>query len=288
VVKLQVGSSETLPEAESRIRYRVWQSNSDYTAWTIWDLSEAARRGSLWGRLAWQDVLLRYRRSALGPFWLTLSMGLMVGALGIIYGDLFKVDMNDYLPYLTVSLLIWNLIQSCISDGCQTFIEAEWIIRQINLPLSMFPFRVVCRNIIIFAHNLVIYLAILLIFPIHVGWVTLAAIPGLLLLLVNALWCSTLLGMLSARFRDLPQIVASILQIAFFATPVIWRVNLINNKLLVDLNPFYHFIELVRAPLLGQSATLVSWLVVAGITIVGCVSTFLFYRSHRTRIAFWI
>jgi ABC-type polysaccharide/polyol phosphate export permease len=152
----------------------------------------------------------------------------------------------------------------------------------------MFPFRVVCRNIIIFAHNLVIYLAILLIFPIHVGWVTLAAIPGLLLLLVNALWCSTLLGMLSARFRDLPQIVASILQIAFFATPVIWRVNLINNKLLVDLNPFYHFIELVRAPLLGQSATLVSWLVVAGITIVGSVSTFLFYRSHRTRIAFWI
>jgi ABC-type polysaccharide/polyol phosphate export permease len=118
--------------------------------------------------------------------------------------------------------------------------------------------------------------------------VTLAAIPGLLLLLVNALWCSTLLGMLSARFRDLPQIVASILQIAFFATPVIWRVNLINNKLLVDLNPFYHFIELVRAPLLGQSATLVSWLVVAGITIFGSVGTFLFYRSHRTRIAFWI
>jgi len=215
-------------------------------------------------------------------------MGLMVAALGIIYGDLFKTKMTDYLPYLTVGLLVWNLIQSCISEGCQTFIEGEWVIRQINLPLPMFPFRIVSRNLIIFAHNFVIYFAIILIFPVPIGWVTLAVIPGLLLLLMNALWCSILLGMLSARFRDLPQIVASILQIAFLATPVIWRADLINNKVMVFLNPFYHFVELVRAPLLGQVAALSSWLIVGAITIAGSMVALLFYRAFRSRISFWV
>lgn len=288
MVNLQLGSVGVPPQIEARSRYRIWQSNTDPTEQAIWDASEAVRRSSLWGRLAWQDVLLRYRRSALGPFWLTLSMGLMIAALGVIYGDLFKVNRLEYLPYLTVSLLIWNLLQSSISDGCQTFIEAEWIIRQINIPLPIFPFRVVTRNLIIFAHNLVIYFVVILIYPVDMGWITLAAIPGLAALLANALWCSVLLGMLSARFRDLPQIVTSVLQIAFFATPVIWRVDLIENKMLVHLNPLYHFIEIVRAPLLGQSPDPSSWLVVGAITILGFGATFLFYHSFRTRIAFWV
>jgi len=288
VLNLQLGSVGVRPQIEARNRYRIWQSNTDPTQQAIWDASEAVRRSSLWGRLAWQDVLLRYRRSALGPFWLTLSMGVMIGALGVIYGDLFKVNRLEYLPYLTVSLLVWNLLQSSISDGCQTFIEAEWVIRQINIPLPIFPLRVVCRNLIIFAHNFVIYFIVILIYPVDMGWIILAAIPGLAILLANALLCSVLLGMLSARFRDLPQIVASILQIAFFATPVIWRVDLIEKKFLVFINPLYHFIEVVRAPLLGQSPDPASWYIVSAITILGFGVTVLFYHSFRSRIAFWV
>ena len=181
-----------------------------------------------------------------------------------------------------------EFLQSSISEGCQTFIEAEGIIKQINLPLPIFPLRVVFRNLIIFAHNFVIYFVVILIYPVDMGWITLAAIPGLAILLANAVWCSVLLGMLSARFRDLPQIVASILQIAFFATPVIWRANLIEKKLLVFANPLYHFIEVIRAPLLGQSPDPSSWFVVGAITILGFVSTYLFYHSFRSRIAFWV
>lgn len=291
MVDFQLSTTEIPAEAglkSAQARYRVWESNSDPTLRVVWDLSEAVRRRSLWVRLAWQDVLLRYRRSLLGPFWLTLSMGLMVAALGIIYGDIFKVDMNEYLPFLTVSLLVWNLMQSCIGEGCQTFIEAEWIIRQINLPLSMFPLRVVCRNIIIFLHNVVIYLLVVVVFQIEIRWSTLIAIPALLLLLTNALWCAMLLGMLSARFRDLPQIVSSMLQIAFFATPVIWRAEIINNKLLVLLNPFYHFIELVRAPLLGHAPPRLSWFVVGGITLIGGAATLSFYRFLGHRIPYWV
>ena len=270
-----------------RPRPRVWESDSDRTLALVQDFSEALRRRSLWTRLAWQDVLLRYRRSWLGPFWLTLSMGVMIASLGVVYGDIFKVDMHDYLPYITVGLLVWGLISTSISEGCQTFIEAEWFIKQIDLPISIFPFRVVARNIIIFTHNCVIYALVMAIFGVGFGWTALLAIPGLLILLLNALCSSLLLGMLSARFRDLPQIVSSVLQIAFFATPVFWRPDLVSNDLVVLLNPFYHFIELVRAPLLDHTPPLSSYLIASVLTIAGIVLSLAFCRRFRSRVAFW-
>ncbi|WGR90765.1 ABC transporter permease (plasmid) [Bradyrhizobium sp. ISRA443] len=273
---------------EQRARHRVWRSDVNDARGTVGDLREAVSRWPLWSRLAWQDVLLRYRRSIIGPFWLTLSMGFTVAALGGVYGDLFGIGLIDFLPYLTAGLLVWGLIQACISEGCQTFIEGEWIIRQMNVPLLMFPLRVVCRNLVIFAHNLVIYVAILLIFPVHVGWGVLAAIPGLFLLLLNAAWCATLLGMLSARFRDLPQIVASVLQVAFLATPVIWRSDLISHKAVVLFNPFYYFLEILRGPLLGQAPPISTWIVVLVITTGGIIVTSLFYHLRRSRVPFWV
>jgi ABC-2 type transport system permease protein/lipopolysaccharide transport system permease protein len=267
---------------------RVWESDSDLTLALVRDFSEALRRRSLWTRLAWQDVLLRYRRSWLGPFWLTLSMGVMIASLGVVYGDIFKVDMHDYLPYITVGLLVWGLISTCIAEGCQTFIEAEWFIKQIDLPISMFPFRVVSRNTIIFAHNCVIYVLVMAFFGIGFTWTALLAIPGLLIVILNGICSSLLLGMLSARFRDLPQIIASVLQIAFFATPVFWRPDLVSNNLVVMLNPFYHFIELVRAPLLGAPPPLSSCVIAGAITIGGVALSLVFSRRFRSRVAFWV
>lgn len=267
---------------------RIWDSNAERTRSALWDLSEALQRWHLWGRLGWQDVALRYRRSFMGPFWLTLSMAVMVGAIGIIYGEMFKIDRHEYLPYLTVGLLVWGLISTCLSEGCQTFIESQWLILQGNLPLSMFPFRVIWRNVVVFLHNAVIYLLVAVIFQIELNWSILTVLPGLALLLVNALWCAMLLGMLSARFRDLPQIVSSLLQVLFFATPIIWRPDLITTKILVNANPFYHFIELVRSPLLGHPASALSWLIAGAITVIGTSATLLFFRRFRTRISFWV
>jgi ABC-type polysaccharide/polyol phosphate export permease len=235
-------------------------------------------------------VALRYRRSLLGPWWLTLSTGVMVVAIGLVYGDIFKVDLHLYLPYLTVSLLVWGLISASISEGCQTFIEADSLIRQISLPLLMFPLRVVWRNLIIFLHNLVIFPVIILFFPVEIGWSTLAALAGLFLLVLNAFSTAILLGMLSARFRDLPQIVSSLLQVAFFATPIVWNADLISSKkkMLVFGNPFYHLLEVVRAPLLGHPPLLLNWVVVGAITICMGSVALGFYRRFWQRIAYWV
>lgn len=243
----------------------------------------------LWTLLAWQDIVQRYRRSFLGPFWLTLSMGIMVGTLGFLYGQLFKLDIPDYLPFLTLGFLVWGLISGIIADGTYVFISAENFIKQIKIPYLTFVFRIICRNFIIFGHNFVIYVGVALLFDVRPGAWGLLAVPALALITVNSVWVALLLGLVCTRFRDVPQIVASLLQVAFFLTPIIWKPELLSGRvLLIAGNPFFHFLELVRAPLLGQPPQALSWLVAVVLAVVGNAGTYLFFQRYRNRLAYWL
>ena len=253
------------------------------------DIVEGARAWHLWSMLGWQDIRQRYRRSKLGPFWLTISMGALVGGLGVLYAGLFKVEVADYLPFIAVGFIVWSLISGLIVEGCDAFIRAESIIKQVGLPLSVHVYRVVWRSAIIFAHNAVIYVVVAVIFSIQPGWTGLLALPGLALVCLNGVWLGLLFGLVSARFRDVPQIVASVVQIAFFLTPIIWKPELLPGRALVlDANPFYHFLELVRGPALGQAPEPVSWIAVLGITVCGWAATLAMYRAYRWRVAYWV
>ncbi|HYZ62388.1 MAG TPA: ABC transporter permease [Acetobacteraceae bacterium] len=288
VLGLRPGAVRQLPQP-ARHDQHVWETTSDRTTSALRDVASAFRRWPLWVRLGWQDVLLRYRRSLLGPFWLTLSMGIMIATLGSIYGDILHLPTQKYLPFLATGLIVWSLVSALVNEGCQTYIESDWLIRQIDLPLAMFPIRVVWRNSIVFLHHLVIYFLILALLPIQLRWTALTAIPALLALLVNGLWFGTLFGMLSARFRDLPQIVSSVLTIVFFATPIIWSTEATTgDPLLWTLNPFYHLIEIVRAPLLGFRVPVQSWVAVLGIMVAGWITTIVAFRQLHRRISYWV
>ena len=255
----------------------------------IRDIVEGARALRLWRMLGWQDVRQRYRRSKLGPFWLTISMGVLVTALGVLYSALFRIEVADYLPFVAVGFIVWSLVSGLINEGCTAFIDAERIIKQVDMPLSVHAYRVVWRNFIILGHNAAIYVAVAAIFSIWPGWAGLLAIPGLLLLYLNGVWTGLLAGLVCSRFRDVSQIVASVVQVAFFLTPIIWKPELLPDRALVlDLNPFFHLVEIVRAPLLGHSPSLVSWLAVLGITLGGWLAALAMYRRYRWRIAYWV
>ena len=263
------------------------------TRLALGDIVQGARARYLWGMLGWQDIRRRYRRSVLGPFWLTISMGVLVAALGTLYGALLKVDSAVYVPYLALGFIVWTLISGLITDGCTAFISAESIIKQTNVPLSVHVYRMVWRNLIIFFHNAAIFVVVAALFAVWSGWTGLLALPGLVLLCLNGIWVGLLLGIVSARFRDVPPIAASVVRILFFATPIIWMPELMPGRALVlavvlDFNPFFHFVDLVRAPLLGQAPELASWLAVTGITLGGWVVTFALFRNYRRRIAYWV
>ena len=263
------------------------------TALALADIIEGARASHLWGLLGWQDIRRRYRRSIIGPFWLTISMGVLVATLGTLYGALLKVDPAVYVPHLALGFIVWTLISGLITDGCTAFITAESIIKQTNLPLSVHVYRIVWRNCLILCHNAAIFVAVVALFAVSTGWIGFLALPGLAFLVLNGIWVGLVLGVVSARFRDVPPILESVVRILFFVTPIIWMPELMPGRALMlavvlDFNPLFHFVEVVRAPLLGQAPELVSWLAVSGITLGGWLLAFALLRRYRRRIAYWV
>jgi lipopolysaccharide transport system permease protein len=243
--------------------------------------------------LAWTlgslDIRLRYRGSVLGPFWLTLSTGVMVAALGYLYAGIFHTDIHDYLPFLALSMVLWAFLSTAVSDACQAFTEAEGVIRAVRMPFSLFATRILVRNALVLAHNLLVILVVDAVFQLWPGWHLLLAIPGLVLWCVDTLSVILLLGGFCARFRDFPPIVGSVMQIAFFVTPVLWKPEQLGTGVkLLPLNPFFDLMEIVRGPLLGGMASANVWIGAALYSAGLVVLSWFFFTRTRGRIAFWL
>ena len=256
------------------------------------DVCASFSRSALIGTLGWQDVRQRYRRSALGPFWLTISMAIMIASIGVIFGKIFKSPVEEFFPFVTLGLILWGFISTVITDGCLGFVSAEGIIKQLAIPLPVHILRMMWRNVIIFAHNLVIFPIVLLLFQKTLGLEALFGILGFAILLANLFWISLLLGILCTRYRDIPQIVNSVIQVFFYLTPIMWLPSMFSDKtegvILLTLNPFYHFIEIVRAPLIGDMPTALNWIISCGFVVVGWLVTLCVYGKYRARIAYWL
>jgi lipopolysaccharide transport system permease protein len=257
------------------------------SAWK--DIVDGIALWRLWLTLGWNDVLQRYSRSVLGPFWLTASMAVMVVTLGVLYSQLFNQPIDDFLPFFCVGLLVWNLLSSYLLEGGTLFTGSESYIKQIRLPYSLYTYRSSWAKLIIFAHNFVIYLGVLIYFKIWPGSVALIAIPGLILVVLNGTIASLTIGIVSARFRDIPQLVASFVQIVFFLTPIFWKPeSLKGHAYVVEFNPFYHLVEVVRAPLLGNLPSASNYWSVLLLTLINMAIAYAFFSRFRARIAYWI
>ena len=172
----------------------------------------------VWFHLAKQEVKQRYRRSVLGPFWITISTGIMVVGMGPLYSYLLKQPVGPYFQYIAISFVLWNFISSTINDSCFSFISAEGFIKVVKLPYTTYTLKILAKNFIVFLHNFVIILFVLFFYPPPNYQYFLYFLLGLFILLLNMFWIALLIGMLSARFRDIPQVVSSGMQfdILFF------------------------------------------------------------------------
>ena len=244
---------------------------------------------SFWWRFGVLDIKLRYRRTLLGPFWVTLSFGVSAVALSLVYSLLFKVAMDSYFAYLIVGLAVWSLMSTLIIEGCTTFVRHSQLIQQQPLPILVHPLRSVVGNFLVFVHNLVVVVIALAILGVGVSWPMLLAIPAIAVILINGVWVALLLGMLCARFRDLPQLVTVLVNIAFLVTPVFWYRQMLGGRAhFVDLNPLYAFLEFVRSPLLGQVPPLMSVQIVLVTTVGGWLLTFLVAVRLQPRLTYWL
>jgi len=256
------------------------------------DVLLGALRLDVWGRLGWLEIRRRYRRTVIGPFWSAISLAMFVVALGLVGSGLWGQQAGEYMTFLAAGFVVWVTFSSMLVESCLLFINSSNIFGQVQLNYSILAYALVWRNLITFGHNFVVYVILVLIFaPQYLGTVTLLAIPGLALILFNGIWIALLLGMLSLRYRDIQQLVASVVQIAMFVTPIFWPPEALKasgrSLVFVDYNPLYHFINIARAPLLGEVPTTQNYIVVFVCTIVGWGCAMAIFAHFRKRIAYW-
>ncbi|SIS38983.1 ABC-2 type transport system permease protein [Corynebacterium appendicis CIP 107643] len=260
------------------------------------DLARGWGQYELWLQLGWQDIKQRYRRSTLGPLWITIATGVMSLALGLLYSMLFQISVREFLPHVTVGFIVWGFISGCIKDGANVFIENEGLIKQLPSALSVHVYRLVWRQLLFFAHNMVIWLILVLVFRIDLGWNVFLFIPALALMVINGVWVTMLFGIIATRFRDVAPLLEALVQLLFYVTPIVWTTKTLRDQggevaqraRIAELNPLYHYLEVVRAPLIGEPLAAYHWGIVLAGTVIGLFLAMIAMRQWRFRVPYWV
>nr|WP_179276398.1 ABC transporter permease [Rhodococcus sp. 06-235-1A] len=262
------------------------------------DLRTGFNQRELWLHLGWQDIKQRYRRSVIGPFWITIATGVQAIAMGLLYSVLLNIDLRTFLPHVTVGLIVWGLISAAILEGGDVFVANEGLIKQLPSALSVHVYRLVWRQLLLLGHNMLIYIIIIAIFwpPGGLHWTVIFAIPALVLILLNAVWVSILFGIIATRYRDIAPILNSFVTLMFFMTPIVWTTSGLqqmggeaaNRAKLVEINPLFHYLDIIRAPLIGEDQQAYHWYIVLGFTVVGWALAILALKKYRARVPYWV
>jgi len=239
--------------------------------------------------LGWEDIRQRYVRTFLGPLWLIIGTAMWVGVMGFVMAALFGNSVASTLPFIASGTLIWTFIANTMNDSCTLFVGSSSIIHSVSLPLSLHVLRFLVRNFIIFAHNFLIIIVVFLGCHVSLNANTLLALPGLFVLLLNALWVGTFIGILNTRYRDIQQVVATSMTVLPFITPIFWeKAFLKKHNWIATANPFYHAVEIVRAPLLGHAPAMSSWAIMGGITLMGGLLMLGLFSKYKNRVIYWL
>lgn len=254
------------------------------------DMAVGLASWRIWFTLAWTDIRQKYRGSMLGPLWVTISMAAFTAGIAVVYAAIFKIDVPAYLPHVAIGMVTWTLITGLISESCMALVGAEGYLKQVRLPLSVFVNRVIARNALILLHHILIVVGVGLIYDMGATPKGVAlAIAATLLLLVCGYGWGLMLACVCMRFRDVAQIVQTILTGAFFITPVLWKGNFLNpDHPALRFNPFHYLVEIVRQPLTTGMVDPMHWIVVGSIAVAGLVLGLLVFRASRPRVTYWI
>lgn len=255
------------------------------------DIIEGIYKNRLWRTLGVLDVKRRYRRTLLGPFWASGHIGLYILCVGFIFSTLLASDRATYIPYLTTGFIAWMLVYHLLNEAPSCFVSASSLRQQIAFPYSMFIFQMIMRNLFVHAHNYVLLIPVGLVYGLDFNLYTLLIIPGYLLVVFNIFWISLILATLCARYRDVQQLISSVIQIFVFVTPIFYSVDQLSEAQqtwVLPPNLIYHLVVVLRAPLTGEAAPLSSYVILICVGIVGWLSALYFFGKRKHNIVFWI
>ena len=279
------------------------RSKADWTAYAALDASplhqlraasadvvEGLHRHRAWRYLATEHVKNSYRRTVLGPWWLTAQMAVYVTGLALVFSQLLGTKISTFLPYVAVGYLGFALMSGLVRSGSTVFVTQAGVIKSTRQPLAGLVLRAVTIELIQFGHNAVIVLAFLALGLLSPSvWLLLAPL-SVAVILVNGVLLGLWLGPTVARFRDVAPGVESVLQVAIFFTPVFYKKSDLKGAqgALIGWNPFTYFIDLLREPVLGYHPTFATVVGTGAFTLVNLVLALAIFSRSRSRLPYWL
>ncbi|WP_269715374.1 ABC transporter permease [Caulobacter sp. NIBR2454] len=255
------------------------------------ELYRALGAWDVWWAIALDDVLSRYRRTALGPLWVVLAQAAFVAGLYLLHRSLFAGggDQWRYLLYLSASMPVWSLLSSLMLDGSTALLRAKGFIESYPLPMPIYIVRSIVASFVLFLHMLLVYVVVFLIVRPALEPTMLLAIPGLLIVMLFGLGITLLLAPLSARYRDLSPALTAGMNLMFVLSPVFWTPTPEQKaQWLLQINPFYHLLEVVRTPLAGGTIEPHNWIAAVAIAVVSLIAGVMVFGRTRSTISYWI
>lgn len=254
------------------------------------DLKSALVKYQLWISLGWNDVLGRYRRSVLGPFWLTISMAVTISAMGPLYGSMFGSGTGNFIMHLALGMIFWAFMSSLINDSCSIFNDSSTIIKQSDLPFYVYIFRVFYRQLTILLHNCIIIPFIMILTGAKINFYLLLFLPSLIITSITLIATGMILAIFCTRYRDMGPVIQSIITLCFFITPIIWSPEQLplGRREFVNYNIFYYFLDILRKPLMGLSPDANSWIISIAVSLFTLLISTLLIKKYQSKIVYWL
>jgi ABC-2 type transport system permease protein len=255
-------------------------------------LTKSFRQPEFWAYSSWLDIVTKYRRTRLGMLWLVLPTAVFIVVLGNVYSHLMGYPVEQYLPYLGVGYVCWRFMLQCINESSTVFRGHKAFIMDGRVRLTDFILRAIAKPLFYFLFAFAVVVGVLLWSP-AVPWSGLATLVVTLpILLVNMIWLSFCIALVGARFPDTSELISTVLVVGFLLTPILWHVEKFppdtTRGLLARMNPAFHLIEVVRAPVLGQMPENATLIAVMLMTLAGWLMASLLYRRYARFVPLWI
>ena len=214
-------------------------------------MSELWQYRELFYFLAWRDVKVRYKQTALGIAWAVLQPLLAMMMFTLLFGRLGSLP-SEGMPYplfYFCALLPWTYFSATLTNSGNSLVANANLLTKVYFPRVILPTSAAVSGLVDLAVGSVLLFAMMGYYRLAPGWSLLLAPPLILLLFVAALGVSMILAALNVRYRDVKYTLPFLVQFWLFATPVIYPASMIPRRyrLLVALNPMSGVIDAFRA-----------------------------------------
>lgn len=281
-------SDTTKPDKAPTETDPVFKVPSTYGA-VFSDFYKGAKHWRIWTTLAWHGIRLRYKRSWIGIGWVALSFALFAMVKILIFGPLANNSLEYYAAYLAMGYLSWRLISNFIVGGASVYTGSQSWIKSEPVPLSLYLYKLMVNNFIIFIFQIIPAVAICIFFE-RFNPAAIFSVPAVFLIFaINGMWVSNLMGIICTRYRDVMYFLVTVMQVLYFATPILWVPPETGYRMLVaKYNPFTYYIDLIREPVLEGTVPWHSWKLVGIFTVGGIIISFITFAHSRKRLVFWL